>query len=151
MCPNDFDSKGKEGGAPEWFPADKQFRNADKDGPVAGAFDPDGNDPENSDDDPKGMDCSYLFEFNGYKCEWVDDDDVPKFDSNGDGLVTWYEAKMVQVNGSAEYTAYGGVVPVVRCFWHCDEPDIDGNDWVNNVQYNYGVDWSPPEWETKHN
>ena len=44
----------------------------------------------------------------------------------------------------------GGVVPVVRCFWHCKGPELDGGDYVLNVQHNYAVDWSGPKWEDKY-
>ena len=156
-CPGD-ETKGKDGGRPgpeePLYVAGSeidQFENADKDGPVVGQSfepsDPDDDDPKNS-DDVGGINCSYIFEFNGYECEWY-----PAYDSsvdrNSDSIISWYEAKMNQIDDPANPWP-GGVVPVVRCFWHCKGPELDGGDYVLNVQHNYAVDWSGPKWEDKY-
>ncbi len=160
VCPDDL-SKGKEGGRPDDLhyaggAVIDQFENADKDGPPPGKpfdpADPENDDPRNSDDG--GIDCSYLFEFNGYKCEWAYDaggsftlGDAAEYDKNGDGVVSWYEVKIIQVNGSQNITGYGTRVPVVRCFWHCRGKVLTDNQWINNVRFNFAVIPSPPRWE----
>jgi prepilin-type N-terminal cleavage/methylation domain-containing protein len=80
ICPID-NTRGQQGSRPKWM---SQFPNANLDGP-AGNIIP----------------CSYLYEFNGYECDWL-----------GQPGVTWYTAKMDQVRD------YGERVPIIRCFWH---------------------------------
>lgn len=169
VCPGDNETKGKDGGRPgpekplyvAGNPID-QFDNADKDGPKTGQSflptDPGNDDPQNS-DDPSGINCSYIFEFNGYLCDWMyatpytspslkaGFEIVP--DKNNDGIISWFESKDYQISNPANPWP-GGVVPVVRCFWHCKGPDLDNNDYVLNIQHNYAVDWSGPEWEKEY-
>lgn len=61
--------------------------------------------------------CSYSYEFAPTRCVWFESthtpEEIQQADTNGDGIVTWKEAKMWQ---SAH--GYGGQVPIVRCFWH---------------------------------
>ncbi len=176
VCPSDNETNGKDGGrpGPEKLLYEEgsgnpiaQFDNADKDGPHPDdpGFDPKDlgtPDPQNSDDPSgKGINCSYIFEFNGYLCDWMYDDpygtptlktgqgfeSVP--DKNSDGIISWFESKNYQISNPANPWPSGNV-PVVRCFWHCKGPNLDNGDYVLNIQYNYAVDWSGPEWEKKY-
>ncbi len=173
VCPND-DTEGKDGGRPG---PDKtlftgpggnpiaQFENADKDGPPEGETfdpgDPGDTDPKSTNDDPPGVNCSYIFEFNAYQCEWMYSGGtfdaasygpLASYDKNQDGIVSWFESKIVQVQGAdggggSEIKGYGGVVPVVRCFWHVRPPYLSNQDWVNNIRYDFAVKPTMPRWE----
>ncbi len=101
------------------------------------------------------MNCSYLFEFNGYECDWWSVYDA-SVDKNNDTVISWFEAKSAEVAAGVVETGadYGnrvfkfspGVVPVVRCYWHCGEPYLEENDYVLNVLRNYAVKHSVPRW-----
>ena len=115
--------------------------------------------------------CSYLYEFStrtgadGFVEDFlvVSEDDVAMFalpedvDRNGDGIITWQEAKFFQLdNGDVYVTGWGNPpggevwkditweadaspmrfyprtwLPIVRCFWHCTPALVDVAD-VNN-------------------
>jgi prepilin-type N-terminal cleavage/methylation domain-containing protein len=150
VCSVDL-SKGAEGGRPDWIEFD-QFPNADKDGPVRMS----GASGEN------WFPSSYLYEFNGEECEWCKPTGAEKdfYDRDGDGVVSWYEAKIVQVLGGSwtdeggslhkidPKDVYNGRVPVIRCFWHADKANgLEDTDRVLNICYNYRIYMGRPEWE----
>jgi prepilin-type N-terminal cleavage/methylation domain-containing protein len=88
--------------------------------------------------------CSYSYEFAPTYCEWFvsshNDTDISQADTNGDGKVTWKEAKIWQ-----SYHGYGGQVPIVRCFWHY----YNHKQKVLNLAFrDYNVFVSEPEWES---
>lgn len=162
ICPND-PSEGREGGRPNDL-RDKssgvpisQFPNADRDNIDGGTNEDDG-----------GINCSYLFEFNSEECDWFpsepqDMDDVENSVWNpikegptlAQQYVTWYEAKMVHVKGSKRLDppepAYHGYVPVTRCFWHVEWPDLDHQDQILNLNYGWAVVVNQPWWERDYN
>jgi prepilin-type N-terminal cleavage/methylation domain-containing protein len=88
--------------------------------------------------------CSYTYEFAPTRCRWFEsthnDTDIGQADTNGDGIVTWKEAKVWQsIHG------YGGQVPIVRCFWHY----YNHKQKVLNLAFrDYNVFISDPEWES---
>jgi prepilin-type N-terminal cleavage/methylation domain-containing protein len=70
--------------------------------------------------------CSYLYEFNGATCDWWSFLGAPleKIDRNGDGTVTWQEAKLYQMNYGDSWDEDGyaeTAMPIVRCFHHFRE------------------------------
>jgi prepilin-type N-terminal cleavage/methylation domain-containing protein len=150
LCPSDK-TEGAEGGRPDWIPEAEQFHNADRDGP----------DRDTGSGGEDWFRSSYLYEFNREQCEWWSGTDAEKsfYDTNGDGVVSWYEAKIVQVKGGAwtyegqpyqidEKDVYGGRVPVMRCFWHSEqEGGLDAHDRVLNITYNYRIYMGKPKWE----
>jgi prepilin-type N-terminal cleavage/methylation domain-containing protein len=88
--------------------------------------------------------CSYIYEFNPCVCTWftasATAETILAADTNGDGRVTWKEAKIYQSNHG-----YGGKVPIVRCFWHYN----NHKGKVLNLSFrNYNVYTSGPEWES---
>jgi len=88
--------------------------------------------------------CSYSYEFAPTHCKWFEsshnDTDISQADTNGDGKVTWKEAKIWQ-----SYHGYGGQVPIVRCFWHY----YNHKQKVLNLAFrDYNVFVSDPEWES---
>jgi prepilin-type N-terminal cleavage/methylation domain-containing protein len=91
---------------------------------------------------PKITGCSYLYEFNWADCSWWQANMWADFDHNG--FVSWREAKETEIRGitggdAANNTftydttqAYGGHVPIVRCFWHTVEnKPLDKQDVLN--------------------
>ncbi|MCM8818306.1 MAG: type II secretion system GspH family protein [Candidatus Omnitrophica bacterium] len=89
--------------------------------------------------------CSYSYEFALTECSWFvygpGTDEFKQADSNGDGIVTWKEAKLWQ----SGYQGFGGKVPIVRCFWHY----YNHNHKVLNLAFrDYNVFISGPEWES---
>lgn len=104
--------------------------------------------------------CSYIFEFAAGPCSWwyssssnpdtVDADylankDKPEktwADGDSNGVVTWREAKVTEQKGT-EYKggevkvdydkAYGGRVPMLRCFWHAREGKSLARETVLNL------------------
>ena len=128
--------------------------------------------------------CSYFFEFSGKKCAWINfpqtagfeigppDDPLTaendimtlaQFDTNGDGVCSWGEAKWVQLkfgdywlhgaDGKALYGDLRGwppsVFPVIRCFWH--QSALEGpkanteknvlNQSIESRQFFSGMHW----------
>lgn len=141
ICPSDS-SRGAEGGIPKDFTsaAAEQFPETDdteaRDTEVAGMSGPDA-DQEREMRTLRNPDvklCSYIYEFTWVKCSWWSDtrkDDTGEIwaDQDGDGFVTWIEAKETEKKGlylvnegdkvqSNAENAFGGGVPIVRCFWH---------------------------------
>lgn len=87
--------------------------------------------------------CSYTYEFAPTECKWFEsshtDTENQQADTNGDGVVTWKEAKMWQSTHG-----YGGQVPIVRCFWH----KYNFKQKVLNLAFrDYNVFVSDEEWE----
>lgn len=81
--------------------------------------------------------CSYLYDFNPAECSWWAGGSYP--DQNADGIVSWREVreqvdmKGLQPDGAyASEKAYGGHVPVVRCFHHVVKR-FDGSAPVLNL------------------
>ena len=87
---------------------------------------------------------SYPYEFAWPECSWWTGTDFPdkaKYRGNEDGYVSWREAKRMEQFGYVEAggeiklledEAYGGHVPIIRCFWHTNENDFHSStdpDW----------------------
>lgn len=166
ICPSDH-SEGLQGGRPDDLldpagnPID-QFENADFDDETGIKNRLDG-----------GIDCSYLFEFNGEECEWLANSSTypdyltdPMFNPmKPKDEVSWYEAKMVQVKGydgnldgdyddyldDGDWPPFHSYVPVIRCFWHVDWPKIDDSDQTINLNYGWAVVVTQPRWEHEYN
>lgn len=168
ICPEDK-SMGREGGRPNALldAATRrqiaQYRNADIDrGNLRGY--PDGAWGGTGVDD---IPCSYLFEMNSEPCEWVYegglglpwgdefawerppslDQYMARADLDGNGILSWYEIKMLSIHGWPGYLrGLGGRVPMVRCFWHADEPYLEDRDWILNIRYDFSVYKGHPRW-----
>jgi len=87
---------------------------------------------------------SYCYEFSPLRCQWFEDShdttEIARADTNGDGQVSWKEAKIYQSLNEGK----GGQVPIVRCFWHY----YNHGDKVLNLSYkDYNVFTSGPYWE----
>ena len=133
ICPSDGTS-GTEGGKPDWFVNQgdpQQFTENDD------------NDNCTARDEIKKLrnadihGCSYMYEFSWAKCGWWTDTTTDSSgyvwaDFNHDGHVSWREAKKTEQKGlyydssakkikADDSKAYGGHVPIVRCFWHARE------------------------------
>ncbi|MCK9266002.1 prepilin-type N-terminal cleavage/methylation domain-containing protein [bacterium] len=89
--------------------------------------------------------CSYFYEFNYNRCSWFHSSRTPEeiiaADSDNDGIVTWKEAKIWQMQSAG----LGGKVPIVRCFWH---HNIHKQKVLNLSAIHYNVFTSGPEWES---
>lgn len=143
-CPSD-ESRGREGSVPEWHSEQNasQFTETDDTdtctAPASALI------LRN----PVIHACSYLYEFNWAPCSWWKDTNVDIktnriwADFNGDGTVSWVEAKRTQQKGfvfdKAKKTiavdkneVMGGWVPIVRCFWHTQRNhSLNGETVVN--------------------
>ena len=120
LCMSDR-TRGREGGRPSWYPEDQQFESADLDGPDLDEL-----------TDTNSVPSSYLYEFNGYPCEWAetavtDPAEWADIDYNGDGRLQWREVNLVMIAGLGGVAGYGGRVPVVRCFYHL-RPDCSNGE-----------------------
>ncbi len=139
LCPADV-SRGAEGGKPDVV---------------------DDEDWEHETDEPGS---SYFYEFSSVACGWgygsyLGDGSVTdaELDSNGDGTVSWSEAKYYQLyNGDTSQD--GGPspyppdrFPVVRCFWHAVNPDEDRPKIILNLSFSGRIFESGPEWEKTAN
>jgi prepilin-type N-terminal cleavage/methylation domain-containing protein len=133
QCPSD-DSKGHEGGKPKICAG--QYTESDE-GPNLGT-------PKCTADAPW---CSYLYEFNGANCSWNPFGSAP--DNNGDGVVTWQEAKFYQLTKGDDYMqSYPRTwFPIIRCFWHALRPDSNNEDNVFNLAIDGNFFQSGPQWE----
>lgn len=122
-------------------------------------------------DDNKGRNgitaCSYLYEFSAATCDWwngyiVSGGSSDDLDTNGDGIVSWCEAKVYQLahgdntNGNTPYDET--CFPMIRCFWHFQEMSyrvihpLDGPQKLGltiNVAYAGNVFRAPVTWELK--
>lgn len=101
---------------------------------------------------------SYLYEFNGAKCSWWSGGTTVSgvnVDRNGDGSVSWQEAKFYQQKYGDSFlygTGYDGEYPrtwfpVVRCFWHAKNPDLTSETEIMNVAMDGNFFPSGPKWE----
>jgi len=135
QCPSD-DSRGHEGGKPKICSG--QYTETDE-GPNLG----DTGDPKCTADAPW---CSYLYEFSGAHCTWPYG---TAKDTNGDGFVSWQEAKFNQLtNGDGYMQSYPRTwFPIVRCFYHALRPDSNGEDNVFNLAIDGNFFQSGPQWE----
>lgn len=141
ICPDD-ESLGKNGIQPSFIdPVEKKFWEIyDAEGCTA-------SEPNTVDNPKSEIDVielrneeikanSYSYEFAWSKCSWWSGTDFPdesKYGGNEDGVVSWREAKRMEEMGYVEAAggieqledeAYGGHVPIIRCFWHTDERDF---------------------------
>lgn len=130
ICPSD-ESRGSEGGRPGWF-SDPQY------GDVKQFSETDDTTDCGAEERIRAMRnedierCSYLYEFCWAECSWYSNTNT---DSSGynwadfdhDGSVSWREVKLTEQkgmffnNGEVDVDpekAYGGWVPMIRCFWH---------------------------------
>ncbi len=89
--------------------------------------------------------CSYSYEFSPNECSWFMDgkslEEIEQADKNGDGFVSWKEAKLWQ----STYGGLKGKVPIVRCFWH---HRVYNQKVLNLAFKDYNVFTSGPEWES---
>lgn len=136
VCPDD-PTGGKEGGVPSWFTefGASQFTETDDNGDSTAR-------PEilaYRDDEIEA--CSYIYEFTWAECSWWDPSATwADFDNNG--FVSWREAKETEMKGlyfdggeikTNDEEAYGGHVPMIRCFWHASKDDNLWDEEVLNV------------------
>jgi len=172
-CPAD-PSEGREGGRPDTLmdPSSKafidQFKNADVDNATGNRSGIEVTGGMYTDDDGvkkepgnRGYNCSYLFEMNAEECEWLANQSFyPDFLERPacnpyppEDEISWYEAKLLQVKGYSEFDwpAYHGYVPILRCFWHCDWPEMDDKDQTVNLNYAWAVVITQPRWEHEYN
>ena len=89
--------------------------------------------------------CSYFYEFCAAECAWWEVAHGTVGDRNGDEKVSWKEAKMAQMQGLDNTPAFGGHVPVIRCFWH---NLAQSGPVLNLAGEDYNVYLSGSEWET---
>lgn len=159
LCPMDT-SYGKEGGKPD--NADKQYAELDEYKLVAGNW--------------VGVPCSYMYEFNmAAECIWTDgwwttvtlpgnlaDADAHKFvDLDGDQSSSkWGEVKTAQmrygdkaINTGPDESKWHGYsptrFPILRCFWHAEDPDTKTDFEIINMAYQGNLFLSTSEWERK--
>ena len=125
LCMDD-NTRGQEGGKPSYDP--QQFPETDDNAQCEARAE------AKQLRNPAVPGCSYLSEFCAAECSWWKGGDWADFDRNG--FVSWREAKEtekrgitgVDENGNLLYStsddpedphrAFGGHVPIVRCFWH---------------------------------
>jgi prepilin-type N-terminal cleavage/methylation domain-containing protein len=116
LCPADrSDPKGSEGGKPPHEPDPLQYAETD--------------DNLNNISYVKMRNadiqyCSYLYEFCGAVCSWIN----PNPDN-----ITWKQMKILEVERgsileSGDVATVYGHVPLVRCFWHI-EPDVENEGY----------------------
>jgi prepilin-type N-terminal cleavage/methylation domain-containing protein len=87
--------------------------------------------------------CSYSYEFAGTRCKWFESShppsDIQQADINGDGVVTWKEAKIWE----SMHGGRGGQVPIARCYWH----KYNHHQKVLNLAFrDYNVFTSDEDW-----
>lgn len=103
---------------------------------------------------------SYIYEFAWTKVSWFDDSDIPSgmnyhwADFGQNGFVSWNDAKETEKRGIMGYEsynadrqtyrliydseeAYGGHVPIVRCFWHTIKGEPLDDQTVLNLSNGY--------------
>lgn len=114
---------------------------------------------------------SYFYEFSAAECEWDEKSTGLAHDTNGDGKVTWSEAKEWQLRYGDQSNGGGNPenprpystarMPIIRCWHHWNEDKVrgflqEGNkrstttqmfEMVLNVGYAGNVFASPPWWE----
>jgi len=156
LCPMDS-SKGAEGGKPP--KSAQQFVETDEMG--SSAFPGRGTCP-----------CSYQYEFSGADCSWgftsIGAPPYPRpnsyFDTDGNNRVSWGEAKWKQLQFGDHYlhadvAAYNAMelkgyppslFPVLRCFWHQQNPDSNTEQNVFNQSFEGRFFRSGSLWETTY-
>lgn len=97
-----------------------------------------------------GINCSYIFEYNGEPCDWIYPSGPPVTpasvggvpdgyewqwstkpnwatfkqlaDTDENGVLSWNEVKILSRKGNSDYglPAWGDRVPIVRCYWHVE-------------------------------
>jgi hypothetical protein len=100
--------------------------------------------------------CSYIYELSIARCYWAIGSEGSPTETaldkkgNGDGILTWREAKEIRDmnggrydsdSGGVEYSdsnAYGTQVPIVRCYYHTSS-DFLPSDLVINMAAHHGV------------
>jgi hypothetical protein len=111
-----------------------------------------------------------MYEFAGTECTswggWDTDITLPStvtdanafvnLDDGGEGVSTWEEVKYAQMRygdvwWNKDAPPYSGYppsrFPVIRCFWHADDPDSDEQRRVMNLSYAGHVYKSGAKWE----
>ena len=160
LCPEDR-SDGGEGGKPPTVDSGEQYEELDEPNTVAPAT---------------SHASSYMYEFAQTVCtswsNWSDDitlpasaagkeDEFVDLDGNTSaGMSTWEEIKYAQMrygdtwwNGSvigtpSRWRGYPPTrFPVIRCFWHADDPTTDEPRHVLNLSYMGHVFRSGAKWE----
>lgn len=114
--------------------------------------------------------CSYMYEFcnasaEGSESDWWVGFVIDVADSDQDGVVTWQEVKLAQVQNGDSYHSEDydkTVFPMVRCFQHWEEREVECYNWdetsgsidgtttqplVLNVAYAGNVYQGPLQWE----
>ncbi len=154
LCPNDS-SAGMQGGKPS--SSSSQFPEVDEPGA-----------PPRSNERP----LSYMYEFSGAPCSWdyhhVGEPPYPQpdsyYDVDSDGSVSWGEVKWKQMefgdstlpdhDTAAGYSTLSlkgypkSCFPILRCFWHTDDPDSDETIEIINQSFEGRQFWSGALWET---
>lgn len=140
ICPSDH-TLGQEGGMPEWFSdfGANQFTETDDNGKGTARAD------ILALRNDKITGCSYMYEFGWAECSWWTKGTWADFDN--DGFVSWWEAKETEMKGmdfqggkivTDNEEAYGGHVPMIRCFWHADKDDNLFDEPVLNLACEHG-------------
>ena len=159
LCPDD-PTGGKEGGVPTWFSDPQygnpsQFQETDDNGGCK-ELGPDGKPyaaqaiTDMRNDEIEAM--SYIYEFTWAGCSWWNGGHYRSTDANWDAgkwadfdhdnYVSWAEAKRTEMDGlyysggevkTNGDEAYGGHVPMIRCFWHAEKDDNLYDEPVLNV------------------
>jgi len=157
LCPFD-QSKGNQGGKPP--KSATQFKETDE--------------PNEPGLPPRAgeLPCSFMYEFSGADCSWdwksIGAPPYPKdaayFDTDGDGHVSWGEVKWKQMNygdsflhpdvasyADAALKGYPkSLFPVLRCFWHQENPDSDTEKRIVNQSFEGRQFSSGALWETSY-
>ena len=104
------------------------------------------------DNNPEVKACSYMYEFNAAECSWWGGwssefaifgsnnqdwatDEQANLNSDVDNIVSWAEAKLVQLAYGDTYSEGGydpSRFPLVRCFHHYEDKKVR----INNLYYN---------------
>ncbi|NQT88441.1 prepilin-type N-terminal cleavage/methylation domain-containing protein [bacterium] len=174
MCPNDGAS-GNDGGRPNYLLDGtdggqvQQYTNADIDahdrGPANGnAPDDDGVWLPGGGNEDDTVPCSYIYEFNGERCEWAQTeqyeweftganwgDYMALLDLNGDDQISWFEIKYRTVKGVPGMRPWGQRVPIIRCYCHVKGNTITDQSRVVSVTGLGNVYVGGPRWYTDTN
>lgn len=156
LCPDD-PTAGKEGGKPDWFLScgdTWQFYETDDNGHCKDNNPADGKpyaEKRITDMRNDAIDAmSYIYEFTWAGCSWWNGGHYRSTDANWNtgkwadfdhnDYVSWDEAKRTEMKGLTspdgvfnEDEAYGGHVPMIRCFWHANRDDSLYDELVLNV------------------
>ncbi len=93
---------------------------------------------------------------NGGEWQWTSPPDWPTFknmtdaEENGalDGILSWNEVKVLSQNGNAErgLKAWDIHVPILRCYWHCDNNILNDDSRVLNLRGDISADRGTFSW-----